>query len=314
MACPVCFGGEDTVMRESLNAGIGVLMGVTTIVLAGFARLIVVLARRSREASQRPPRRRTRQRGCALMLAVARPSRRGLGARGEVDRIMVLIHWLMLVLFVGWSIFFVYVLMRFRRGAHPQANYRGVKGSWSTWIEGGVLVAEIVLLAFFSIPFWRANVDAMPPSSGATTVRVVAEQFAWHVHYPGPDGVFGRTDITLVTPDNPLGLDRNEPVGKDDIIATNRMNLPVGKPVVIFLSSKDVIHSFGLPQMRVKQDAIPGIVQPVWFTPTKIGEWDIACSQLCGLGHFRMKGIYAIQTQAAYDAWLKEEAEFLTNP
>jgi cytochrome c oxidase subunit 2 len=154
----------------------------------------------------------------------------------------------------------------------------------------------------------------MPPSGGATTVRVVAEQFAWHVHYPGADGVFGRTDITLVSPDNPLGLDRNEQVGKDDIITTNRMNLPVGKPVVIFLSSKDVIHSFGLPQMRVKQDAIPGIVQPVWFTPTQVGQWDIACSQLCGLGHFRMKGVYAIQTQEAYDAWLKDEAEFLTNP
>jgi cytochrome c oxidase subunit II len=94
----------------------------------------------------------------------------------------------------------------------------------------------------------------------------------------------------------------------------NWMNLPVGKPVVIMLSSKDVIHSFGLPQMRVKQDAIPGIVQPVWFTPTELGQWDIACSQLCGLGHFRMKGVYAIQTQDAFDAWLKEEAEFLANP
>ena len=205
----------------------------------------------------------------------------------------------MLVLFVGWSVFFVYVLVRFRRGANPQANYRGVKGRGRRGSRAASLVAEIVLLAFFSIPFWRANVDAMPPSSGATIVRVVAEQFAWHVHYPGPDGVFGRTDITLVSPDNPLGLDRNEPAAKDDIITTNRMNLPVGKPVVIFLSSKDVIHSFGLPQMRVKQDAIPGIVQPVWFTPTKVGQWDIACSQLCGLGHFRMKGVYAIQTQEA---------------
>jgi cytochrome c oxidase subunit 2 len=154
----------------------------------------------------------------------------------------------------------------------------------------------------------------MPPSNGATQIRVVAEQFAWQIHYPGADGVFGRTDITLVSPDNPLGLDRSEAVGKDDIVATNRMNLPVGKPVVIFLSSKDVIHSFGLPQMRVKQDAIPGIVQPVWFTPTKTGRWDIACSQLCGLGHFRMKAVYEIQEQSAFDAWLKEEAAYLENP
>jgi len=233
---------------------------------------------------------------------------------GEVDRIMVLIHWLMLVLFVGWSIFFVYVLIRFRQRAHPRADHRGVRGAWSTWVEGGVLVAEIVLLAFFSIPFWRTNVDANPPSNGAIQLRVVAEQFAWQVHYPGADGVFGRTDITLVSPDNPLGLDRSEPVGKDDIVVTNRMNLPVGRPVVIFLSSKDVIHSFGLPQMRVKQDAIPGIVQPVWFTPTRTGRWDIACSQLCGLGHFRMKGVYEVLEQSDFDAWLKEEASYLENP
>jgi cytochrome c oxidase subunit 2 len=92
------------------------------------------------------------------------------------------------------------------------------------------------------------------------------------------------------------------------------MNLPIGKPVVIMLSSKDVIHSLGLPQMRVKQDAIPGIVQPVWFTPTQVGRWDIACSQLCGLGHFRMKAVYEIQTQEAFDAWLTEEASYLENP
>ena len=230
---------------------------------------------------------------------------------GEVDRIMALVHWLMLVLFVGWSIFFIYVLFRFRQGAHPTADYRGVRGAWSSWVEGGVLVAEIVLLAFFSIPFWTRHVDAAPPpESEATVVRVVAEQFAWNVHYPGADGVFGRTDIRLVSPDNPLGLDRDEATGKDDVVVNGRLNLPVGKPVIVFLSSKDVIHSFGLPQMRVKQDAIPGIVQPVWFTPTKTGQWDIACSQLCGLGHYRMKGIYQIQTAEEYSVWLKEEASY----
>jgi len=230
---------------------------------------------------------------------------------GEVDRIMALVHWLMLVLFVGWSIFFVYVLFRFRSGAHPKADYRGVRGGWSNWVEGGVLVAEIALLAFFSIPFWTRNVDAAPPPENqATVVRVVAEQFAWHVHYPGADGVFGRTDIRLVNPDNPLGLDRDEAAGKDDLVVNGRLNLPVDRPVIVYLSSKDVIHSFALPQMRVKQDAIPGIVQPVWFTPTRTGQWDIACSQLCGLGHYRMKGVYQIQTAEEYQAWLKEESSF----
>jgi cytochrome c oxidase subunit 2 len=228
----------------------------------------------------------------------------------EVDHIVSLVHWLMLALFVGWSVYFVYVLVRFRQRSNPRADHRGLRGRWSTWIEGAVLVAEIVLLAFFSIPFWSANVDARPPDERATIVRVVAQQFAWNFHYPGSDGVFGPTDITLVDPDNPLGLDRNDPAGRDDIV-TDQLHMPVGKPVVVFLSSKDVIHSFGLPQMRVKQDAVPGIVQPVWFTPTRTGRWEIACSQLCGLGHFRMKGVYMVHTQAEYDAWLAEEAASL---
>jgi cytochrome c oxidase subunit 2 len=230
---------------------------------------------------------------------------------GEVDRIMVLVHWLMIVIFVGWGIFFAYVLVRFRRGRHPRASYHGVRGRWSTWVEGGVLAAEVVLLAFFSIPFWSTNVDALPDEHQSTMVRIVAEQFAWNVHYPGRDGVFGRTDASLVNPDNPIGLDRTDPGGRDDITSINRLNVPIGKPVLIFLSSKDVVHSLGLPQMRVKQDAIPGIVQPVWFTPSVTGQWDIVCSQLCGIAHYRMRGFYAVQTQEEFDAWFREEEEFL---
>jgi cytochrome c oxidase subunit 2 len=231
-----------------------------------------------------------------------------------VDRIMALVHWLMLALFVGWSAFFVYVLVRFRRSAHPVARYQGVRARWASWVEGGVLAAEIALLAFFSIPVWSARVDALPAERDSTVVRVVAEQFAWNMHYPGRDGVFGRTDIRLVNPDNPLGLDRRDPAGRDDITTINRLTLPVGRPVLVYLSTKDVVHSFGLPEMRVKQDTTPGISQPVWFTPTRTGEWDIACSQLCGLGHSRMRGVYAILPQAEYDAWFERQTAALTPP
>lgn len=231
----------------------------------------------------------------------------------DVDRIMTLIHIVMMIMFVGWGLFFAFVLVRFRRGRQPRADYRGVRGRWATWVEAGVLAAEVALLAFFSIPFWSRNVDALPTGE-RTQVRVVAEQFAWNVHYAGRDGRFGRTDPKLVTADNPLGIDREDPAGRDDITTINELHLPIGRPVVVMLSSKDVVHSFGLPQMRVKQDAIPGIVQPVWFTPTKAGKWDIACSQLCGLGHFRMKGTYTIESPAAFEAWLKEEEEYLPQP
>ena len=230
---------------------------------------------------------------------------------GEVDRIMALVHWLMVVLFVGWSIFFVYVLVRFRRRRNPQASYHGVRGRWSTWIEGGVLVAEVALLAFFSIPFWSTNVDALPAEHDSIVVRVVAEQFAWNIHYPGADGRFGRTDPSLVDAENPLGLDRDDEAGRDDITTINLLYLPVNTPVIVFLSSKDVVHSFALPEMRVKQDAVPGIVQPVYFTPTQTGQWNIACSQLCGLAHFRMRGVYTIQTAEEFEAWLEEEASYL---
>ncbi len=230
---------------------------------------------------------------------------------GDVDQIMSLVHWLMLVLFVGWGLFFAYVLVRFRQRRNPAASYVGARGRAASVVEVGVLIAEIVLLAFFSIPFWSTNVDAQPPDAGAVVVRVVAEQFAWNVHYPGADGRFGRTDIALVDPDNPLGLDRRDPAGRDDITTINLLHLPVNRPVVIQLSSKDVIHSLGMPQMRVKQDAIPGIVQPVWFTPTRTGRWEIACSQLCGLAHYRMKATYTIQTEEEFQAWLAEEAALI---
>jgi cytochrome c oxidase subunit 2 len=227
----------------------------------------------------------------------------------EIDQILVLVHWLMAVLFVGWGLFFIYTLIRFRHGANPVANYHGIKAGWSKVLEGGVLLVEIILLVFFSIPAYNARVAAFPAEQSAVTVRVVAEQFSWNVHYPGPDGKFGRTDIRLVTPDNPLGLDRKDPDAKDDLTTINQLHLPVDRPVIVHLSSKDVIHSFGLPQMRVKQDAIPGIVSNLWFTPTKTGEWEIACSQLCGLGHFRMRGFYTIHPEADYEKWLRDEAK-----
>ena len=230
---------------------------------------------------------------------------------GEVDRILVLVHWLMLVLFVGWGAFFAFVLFRFRSGRNPKASYAGTRGRFASVVEVGVLASEIALLAFFSIPFWSTNVDAKPPDGAATEVRVVAEQFSWNFHYPGPDGKFGRTSITLVDADNPLGLDSRDPAAKDDITTINQLHLPAGRTAVIHLSSKDVIHSLGMPEMRVKQDAIPGIVQPVWFTPTKTGRWEIACSQLCGLAHYRMKAFYTIHTPEQYDAWLQEEESAL---
>jgi len=195
-------------------------------------------------------------------------------------------------------------LFRFRKGANPRADYHGAKGKVSKMLEIGIVVVEAILLVFFAIPAWARRVSNFPPESSATVVRVVGEQFAWNVHYPGPDGKFGRTDVSLMAADNPLGLDRNDPAAKDDITTINQLTLPVDKPVLVHLSSKDVIHSFGLYEMRVKQDAVPGLDIPVWFIPNRIGEYEITCSQLCGLGHYRMRGFVNIKSQADYEKFL----------
>ena len=229
----------------------------------------------------------------------------------ELDQMTALVHWLMLVLFVGWGLFFIFVLFRFRRSANPKASYTGAKGKISKGLEVAVAVVEVFLLVFYAIPAWAKRVKAFPSESEAVVVRVVSEQFAWNIHYPGPDGKFGRTDLALISPDNPLGLDRRDPNAKDDITTINQLNLPVDRPVLIHLSSKDVIHSFAIYEMRVKQDAIPGMNIPVWFIPNRVGEYEIACSQLCGLGHFRMRGFVTIQRAADYQKWYDDQEKEL---
>ena len=229
----------------------------------------------------------------------------------EIDQMTVLVHWLMAVLFVGWGLFFVFVIVRFRRGANPRASYTGAKGKISKGLEVAIAVIEVVLLVFYAIPAWAKRVTRLPSESESVVVRIVGEQFAWNIHYPGPDGRFGRTDIRRVTADNPLGLDRTDPNAKDDITTINQLFLPENRPAIVQLSSKDVIHSFGLIEMRVKQDAIPGMTMPVWFIPTRRGEYEIACSQLCGLGHFRMRGFVTIQSEAEFRKWLDDQEKEL---
>lgn len=247
----------------------------------------------------------------------------------ELDWLTAIVHWFMIILFVGWGIFFVYALFRFRKGRNPVASYEGAKGKFSTYGEAGVVLVEVVLLVLFAVPIWAKRVSTVPDEAQAVKVRVVAEQFAWNVHYPGRDGIFGRTDSKLVkSGTNPLGLDPNDPLGKDDIITLNQLHLPVDRQALIYLSSKDVIHSLALPQMRVKQDAIPGMVIPVYFTPNRVTPesaqfpacagkktcWEIACAQLCGLTHYRMQGYYMIHSQQDYDKWLADNAPKVATP
>ncbi len=227
----------------------------------------------------------------------------------QIDHIIEFCHWFMGALFLGWSVFFIYVLLRFRKGKHPVADHEGVKSGISTHLEFAVVLIEAVLLVGFAIPLWAKRVNQFPETKDAILVHAVGQQFNWNFHLPGPDGQFGRREIALVSNSNPLGLDPNDPAGKDDIVVLGELHVPVGRPVIIELSSKDVIHNFALPHMRMAQDAIPGQIIPMWFKPIKTGNYEVICGQLCGLGHYGMKGMLVVDNPEEYQAWLKERVE-----
>src|SRR5882724_10175195 len=242
----------------------------------------------------------------------------------QLDYLNGLVHWLMLVLFVGWGLFFLYTLVRFRKGRNPVASYEGAKSHFSTYGEAGIAIIEVILLVGFAVPIWAKRVSQVPKPGEAVTIRVIAQQFAWNVQYPGPDGVFGRLKVPQVGAEanSTLELDLGDPAAKDDILALNQIHLPVNKPILIELSSRDVIHSFFLPYMRVKQDAIPGIMIPIYFTAKDVTPaasqfpdcaanhdcWEIACAQLCGASHYRMRCNMTANTAEGYDKWLQDNA------
>lgn len=225
-----------------------------------------------------------------------------------IDNMLFILHIFMLLLFIGWSVFFVIALIRFRKSVHPKAVADKAHSRVSNFVELGVVVIEAILLIGFAFPLWAQRVAAFPPESESVRVHTIGEQFAWNIHYPGVDGVFGKREPKLVTPDNPTGLDQNDPNSKDDILTINQLYLPTDKPAIIHISSKDVIHGFSLRQMRISQDAIPGQNIPVWFVPKKTGSYEIICTQLCGLGHYRMRGFLNVVTPEEFSKWLVEQA------
>ena len=245
-----------------------------------------------------------------------------------IDETIALMHWLMLFLFIGWGTFFIVSLIKFRKSKSPQADYVGVKSHMSTVFEVAVALIEIILLIGFSFPIWANRVNDVPTSNqDIIHVRVVAQQYAWNIHYPGPDGLFGNLKSELVDEvSNPIGLDRSSFGASDDFFTINQFHIPVNKKIRIDLSTKDVIHSFKLPELRVGQDAIPGMTIPIHFEATMTSEQflkqmvgtpregkglEIACAQLCGLGHYRMKGYLTVETEDEYNDWLDLQAEYL---
>ncbi len=174
----------------------------------------------------------------------------------------------------------------------PGARARFVHGNNLVEVGGGAIIGVVfVALAVMAQNVWaRLHLNDAPQNQ--TLIEITGEQFAWNIRYPGPDGRFGRTSPTLYdATKNPVGIDPADPAGSDDVVVLNNLAVPVGQPVELQLQAKDVIHSFYMPVLRIKQDSVPGLRIPLRFTAEQTGEYEIACAELCGLGHYRMRGL-----------------------
>jgi cytochrome c oxidase subunit 2 len=201
----------------------------------------------------------------------------------EIDGMFHLIMWITGVVFVIVEALLLYFLWKYRHKEGRRAHY--THGNNRLEVIWTIIPALIcVMLALMSRGLWTKIKERMPQD--ALQVQITGEQFAWNFKYAGPDDKF----------DTP-----------DDVVTLNLLHFPVGKPVVATLMSKDVIHSFYLPEFRVKQDAVPGLKTRIWFEGNRVGSWDIACAELCGLGHYRMKGQVTVDTPGDFQKWMAEQ-------
>lgn len=226
----------------------------------------------------------------------------------DVDRGIILLHISMITIFAVWAIVFAVLLIKYRArpGHHVQRDGMSLKWLYIPLVL--IFADEVYMISSHAIPTWNRIKARFPPADKSNVVEVVAEQYAWNIHYPGRDGKFGRRDARFIDSANTFGLDPDDPAGKDDVVSQNEMHLPLGMPTLARLSSKDVIHSFFIPEFRVKQDATPGMKIPVWFEPTLAGTFEIACAQLCGIGHTMMRGDVIVESRDKFEAWLKSQA------
>jgi cytochrome c oxidase subunit 2 len=206
----------------------------------------------------------------------------------------------------------LYFCLRYRQRDGARAHYThgnswtalGVTGSLAAMVFLGIDVNTVRLSNSAA-----RETQHMPDGGDVIHIQVAAQQFAWYFRYPGVDGKFGKNDFKKANTDNPFGVDRDDPTGKDDIQVEGVCCVPVDRPIVFEIRSKDVIHSFFLPNFRIKQDAIPGMKNHIWIQATRTGDFDIACTELCGMMHSQMGGMLKVRTDAEYQQWLKDHAD-----
>jgi cytochrome c oxidase subunit II len=220
----------------------------------------------------------------------------------QFDRTLVItgIVFILAQLGLAWAVF------RYRDHGQPARHSEGNNVMEVTWTLATIVL--FVGLGLYAEDAW-AQVHFVSAAPGAMQIEVTGQQFVWNFRYPGPDGKFGRLKPELVSAStgNPLGLDRNDPDAKDDIV-TPIIGVPVNQEVELLIRSQDVTHAFFVRELRLKQDAVPGMIIHIHFTATQVGDYEIACAELCGLGHYKMRSVLKVMSQPDFDQWLKDQA------
>ncbi|MGO4573964.1 cytochrome c oxidase subunit II [Microvirga sp. 2TAF3] len=223
-----------------------------------------------------------------------------------IDDTIIVTFWITGAVFVAVVLFMAYCTFRFRHREGQQAAYEPENKKLEGWltIVTAVGVAAMLTPGLF---VWKQFVTV---PAEASDVEVVGQQWQWSFRLPGKDGRLGTSDTRNVSPDNPLGLNRNDPNGQDDVVIEGgELHLPLGKPVKALLRSIDVVHDFYVPEFRAKMDLVPGQVSYFWIIPTRAGTFEILCAELCGVGHPQMRGTVVVEPESEYQAWLQEQSQ-----
>lgn len=220
---------------------------------------------------------------------------------GSIDQIILLSLLLTGLAYAGVNLFLAYSIHRYHKEPAkylPEEPRLERKLIWLTTL--GIVVLLAPGLYFYN--------HLVHPPKETFTVEVLAQQWLWSYRYPGPDGKLGRTSIQKASPANPFGLDLEDPPARDDILVIGGpLRLPLGKPVLLLLRANDVIHSFYVPEFRIKMDVVPGMVTRIWFTPTALGQFQVVCAEYCGIGHARMLGQVLVMKPEEFQAWIKAQ-------
>lgn len=226
---------------------------------------------------------------------------------GYIDHTITITFWITGVVFVAVISFTAYCVWRFRHQEGRRAEYEPESKRLEWWLTILTTVGVMALLSP-GLAVWGQFVTI---PDDATEFEVLAQQWRFTYRFPGKDGKLGLVDPRMISSDNSFGVDPNDPNGKDDILVEDgEVHLPIDKPVKVLLRSIDVLHDFYVPQFRAKMDMVPGMITHFWVTPTRTGTFDVLCFELCGTGHYDMRGKMVVDEQAAYQAWLDAQPTF----